>query len=111
MESTAGKFDIPEIKRLAVELGGRIRTARIRRKKRQEDLALTTGLSRSTIQAIERGDTSCSLGNVLLVLWTLGLSREIDLIADPGLDREGLALSLDTQGKRVRVRRKLDNEF
>ena len=111
MESIVGKINIPEIKKLAVELGGRIRTARIRRKKRQEDLALTTGLSRSTIQAIERGDTSCSLGNVLLVLWTLGLSREIDLIADPGLDRDGLALSLDTQGKRVRVRRKLDNEF
>ena len=111
MESTVRKIDIPEIQKLAVELGRRIRTARIRRKKRQEDLALTTGLSRSTIQAIERGDTSCSLGNVLLVLWTLGLSREIELIADPGLDRDGLALSLDTQGKRVRVHRKLDNEF
>lgn len=104
-------IEFPEIGKLAADLGGRIRAARIRRKKRQEDIVRMTGLSRSTIQAIERGDISCSFGNVLLVLWTLGLSREIELIADPGLDREGLALSLDGQGQRVRVRKKVDNEF
>lgn len=101
----------PDIQHLAAGLGSRIRAARIRRRQRQEDLAATTGLSRSTIQAIERGSLVCSFGSVLLVLWTLGLSRELDLVADPGLDRSGLALSLDAQGMRVRIDGKSDNDF
>jgi hypothetical protein len=54
---------------------------------------------------------TCSLGAVLHVLWNLGLSNEIELIADPGLDERGLALSLTATGKRVRVPSKIDNDF
>lgn len=100
-----------EITRVAQELGARIRAARVRRKIRQEDLAARTGLSRSSIQAIERGELSCSIGILLHVLWNLGLAGEINLIADPGLDRDGLSLSLDVEKKRVFVPRKIDNAF
>jgi hypothetical protein len=45
------------------------------------------------------------------VLWVLGLDREIDLLADPGLDREGIALTFSSADKRVRPRTRLDNDF
>ena len=96
---------------LARELGQRIRTARIRRKINQQDLAGRTGLSRSSIQALERGELSVSLGIVLKVLWNLGLANEIALIADPGLDRDGLSLSLSADKMRVYAPRKINNDF
>lgn len=100
-----------EVLVLLRQLGGRIGAARTRRKLRQEDLAKRTGLSRSTIQAIERGESSTAIGSVLLVLWTLGLAGEVELLADPGLDRDGLSLALDASRKRVFVPRKVDDDF
>jgi len=96
---------------LARELGRRIRAARVRRKISQHDLAGRTGLSRSSIQALERGELSVSLGIALKVLWNLGLTNEVSLIADPGLDRDGLALSLMADKVRVVAPRKVDNDF
>lgn len=96
---------------IAKRLGVRIRAARIRRKLRQEDLARRTGLSRTSIQNIERGDPACSLSIVFQVLWNLGLANEIELIADPGLDRDGLSLAFSADKKRVFVPRKVDNDF
>jgi transcriptional regulator with XRE-family HTH domain len=92
-------------------LGERIRAARVRRKLRQEDLAAKTGLSRSFIQSVERGQANCFAGGLITILWTLGLANEIELIADPGLDRDGLALALSREKKRVFIPRKLDNAF
>lgn len=90
-------------------LGKRIRSARIRRRLRQQDLADKATLSLSTIKSVESGALETSLGAYAKVLWVLGLDREVDLIGDPGLDREGLAYS--TLEKRVFVRRKVDNDF
>jgi len=100
-----------EVRLIVKHLGQRIRAARVRRKLRQEDLAARTGLSRSFIQSIERGQTTCFVGGLINILWTLGLANEIELIADPGLDRDGLSLALSREKKRVFVPRKLDNEF
>ena len=111
MKSLTSNYCPDEVRKLASDLGGRIRVARIRRKLRQEDMAANTGLSRSTIQAIERGEVTCLFGSVLIVLWALGLSQELGLVADPGLDRDGLSLALTAQNKRVGVTRKIDNDF
>lgn len=98
---TAPKFEPVEISALAKGLGERIRVARIRRKLRQQDVQERTGLSRSTIQAIERGEVTTSLGAYLTVLQDLGLAATVEAVADPGLDRAGLALSMQTEKKRV----------
>ena len=112
MHAMARNEDVFEpVSDLAHELGRRIRTARIRRKISQHDLAGRTGLSRSFIQALERGELSVSLGIVLTVLWNLGLTNEVTLIADPGLDRDGLSLSLSTDKVRVFAPRKINNDF
>lgn len=111
MKSVIVSKSSEEVLLIARRLGERIRAARIRRKWRQEDLQARSGLSRSTIQAIERGEVSTSLGGVLQVLWVLGLAGELELIADPGLDRDGLTLALDASKKRVFVPRQIDNDF
>jgi len=90
-------------------LGKRIRIARGRRKLRQEDLAEKTGLGLSTIKKVEAGELTTSIGAYAQALWVLGLDREIDLIADPGLDREGLAYL--PEQKRVVLKRTVDNDF
>ena len=92
-------------------LAGRIRAARIRRKLRVEDLASRADISAKTLQSIERGELGTSIGAHMKVLWALGLSAEVDLIADPGLDQTGLTLEISAQGKRVRVKKAVDNDF
>ena len=111
MKSKSNNSHPDEVSIITSRLGERIRLARIRRKLRQSDLASRTNLSRSTIQSIERGDNTCSLGSVVHVLWMLGISNEINLVADPGLDREGLALSIAEGGFRVCIPRVVDNDF
>jgi transcriptional regulator with XRE-family HTH domain len=94
--------NVPEMLRA---LGARLRSARLRRRLRQEDVAAKLGFSRDTINAIERGSMTTSIGAYLSVLWVYGLQREVDLLADPGLDREGAALTFDVGEKRVKVRK------
>ncbi|MGH8322748.1 MAG: helix-turn-helix domain-containing protein [Steroidobacteraceae bacterium] len=92
-------------------LGSRIRLARTRRRLRQEDLARQIGRARATVVAIEKGSPSTEIGAYVAALWALGLLQELDLIADPGLDRDGQALSFSVADKRVRPRRALNNKF
>jgi DNA-binding XRE family transcriptional regulator len=92
-------------------LGSRIRLARIRRKLRQEDLAHQIGRARATVVAIEKGSPNTEIGAYAAALWALGLLQELDLVADPGLDRDGQALAFCAIDKRVRLRRQLNNKF
>lgn len=94
-----------------VRLGSRIRLARLRRKLRQEDLAAKIGRARATVIAIERGSPKTEIGAYISALWVLGLLQELELVADPGLDRDGQALSFSVSDKRVRLRQQLNNNF
>ena len=101
----------PEVKSRLEAFGLRIRDARLHRQLRQVDLAERTGLSRSTIEAIERGSSDTAVGAYARVLWVMGLDRELDVVADPALDQEGAALEYKPGERRVRVRKGLRNDF
>lgn len=92
-------------------MGARIRQARISRSLRQEDLAARSSLSVTAIKAVEKGEPSTGLGTYLRVLWSMGLNRELDLLADPAIDRDGMALQFSLSSKRVSVARKVSNDF
>lgn len=92
-------------------LGERIRNARLLRKWRQQDVANRTGYARGTVVKVEKGDPKTNLGIYLHILWVMGLANEVELIADPGLDRDGLSIALDAASKRAYVPRKIDDEF
>lgn len=94
-----------------VRLGSRLRLARVRRRLRQGDLAKQIGRSRATVVAIEKGSPRTEIGAYVSALCSLGLLQELDLVADPGLDRDGQALTFPAVDKRVRPRRPLNNKF
>lgn len=102
---------INEQQALLTALGDRLVLARRKRKLRQQDLADRAGCSRSTIQALERGTPACSIGNLLAVLWVLGLSESLNFIANPLLEEQGLAFDAASGGTRIRLRTKVDNDF
>jgi DNA-binding XRE family transcriptional regulator len=94
-----------------LRLGSRIRLARTRRKLRQADLAQQIGRARATVVAIEKGSPNTEIGAYVAALWALGLLQELELVADPGLDRDGQALAFSAADKRVRPRQQLNNKF
>ncbi len=100
-----------ELAQAVLALGSRIRAARQARRLRLEDVAEKTGLSRKTVEAVERGQLSTSIGAFIAVLGSMSLADTLDLVADPGLDREGLALTFSASDKRVRLSGKVDNDF
>jgi DNA-binding XRE family transcriptional regulator len=110
MTDMATRPPTPVVQALS-RLGSRIRLARTRRKLRQEDLAQRIDRARATVVAIERGSPNTEIGAYASALWALGLLDELDLVADPGLDRDGQALTFSVADKRVRPRRPLDNKF
>jgi DNA-binding XRE family transcriptional regulator len=109
MDRDVNRDNVP--RQALARLGSRIRLARTRRKLRQEDLARQIGRARATVVAIEKGSPSTEIGAYAEALWALGVLQELDLVADPGLDRDGQALSFSVADKRVRPRRVLDNKF
>jgi DNA-binding XRE family transcriptional regulator len=92
-------------------LGINIRTARIRRRLTQEELAIKCDITRKTIYAIEKGAQGPSIGSVLSVLWALGLLDSVKALADPNSDEHGKILEAATRPERVRAHQVLDNDF
>ena len=109
--STNSSLIPPEVGDICLRLGQRIRTARLLRNWRQVDLVSRTGYARNTILKVEKGDPGTSLGTYLHILWVMGLAGELELIADPGLDRGGLSIALDAASKRAYLPRKIDDDF
>jgi len=112
MTSTKPAFNLaPELIDMMAALGQRIRLARQHRQLRVEDLAQKAQVSKKTVEAIERGAPTTSLGAYMAVLGCMNLAGELALLADPAVDREGAALAYSAADRRVRVSRKVSNEF
>ena len=97
---------------MLVRLGRNIRTARLRRKLRLEDLAERVGLSRYVMSDIEKGKPTTAVAAYIGALWALGLAESLSAVADPDLDAEGKALeNLHAPKTAAKRRRALDNDF
>jgi transcriptional regulator with XRE-family HTH domain len=64
-----------------VQLGARLKDARLRRRFSAEQVATRAGFSRYVLTRIEKGDPNVSIGNVLHVLRVLGLESDVALVA------------------------------
>lgn len=71
----------PSLQRQLAALGDNIRLARLRRKLPAVMIAERAGIARNTLRAIERGDASVTLGAYANVLFSLGLEKDLKLIA------------------------------
>ncbi|MXV94782.1 MAG: helix-turn-helix domain-containing protein [Gemmatimonadetes bacterium] len=93
-------------------LGRNLRTARLRRQLRLQDVADRLGVSRLTIADLEKGKPSASAAAYLGALWSLGLLSQADNLGDPDRDEEGRILeSVRRPQQARRRRRRLDNDF
>src|SRR5678815_3482348 len=72
---------MPSVRRLLAEVGENVRLARRRRRLSAQLLAERAGMSRPTLRAIERGDAGVTLGAVANVLHSLGLEKDLALLA------------------------------
>lgn len=80
---------LPKHVRLLRSTGDNLRLARLRRKLSTQQVAERAGISRSTLQKVERGDPSTAVGNVLQVMVVLGLEQDfLHLAASDPLGRK-----------------------
>lgn len=94
------------------KLGNNIRTARLRRKMRLEDLAERVGISRFVMSDIEKGKPTTAISSYLGALWVLGLLGDMTRVADPDNDIEGKTLEKSrTPNTAAKRRKELDNDF
>jgi len=93
------------------QLGRNIRTARLRRKLRMEDLAERIGISRFVLADIENGKLTTAIVGYVGALWVLGLLDQMKAVADPDRDQEGKILERARSPKVSRVRDTLDDDF
>lgn len=95
---------IPTSVAFAIErLGRNIARARKRRRLKQRELAQKAGISKVTMQSIERGGPTTGIGSYFACAWALGLFNELANLLAPERDEEGLALEARLTPRRVRV--------
>ena len=92
-------------------LGRHIRTARIRRKLPQDQLARRIGVSRFVVADMEKGKPGTGIAAYLGALWALGLLEDMRAVADPDRDEEGKILERARSPKTAGPPRKLSDDF
>ncbi|MDP3873594.1 MAG: helix-turn-helix domain-containing protein [Methyloversatilis sp.] len=106
------KFVMPQqATEQVVQLGQRIRVARIRRGWSVADLASKAGINRNTLTALELGKPGTAVGVCFTVLWALGLDKSLDAVADPDSDLHGKALEASRRPTRAGKARKAIDDY
>lgn len=91
------------VRKALSKLGGDIRDARRRRRLPMTIVADRAFTSRSTLQRVEAGDPSVSMGIYAAVLYALGLLEGVGRLADFAVDEVGRTLADASLPKRVRL--------
>lgn len=90
-------------------LGANLRTARLRRGLTMQEIGEKIGAGTRAVADAEKGKPSTAIAVYVGLLWALDLIDQMQEVAAPENDKEGLALSMSRQ--RARRREELDNDF
>jgi hypothetical protein len=93
------------------KLGRRLRTARLRRNLRVADVGNKIGAGSRAVADAEKGKPSTGIAIYLALLWAFDMLGDLDAVANPNCDTEGLRLASRRERERARQPRGLDNEF
>ncbi len=93
------------VRKSLIKLGGDLRAARRRRRLPMALLADRAFTSRSTLQRVEEGDPTVSMGIYAAVLHALGLLDGLGSLADSSTDQVGLAMANELLPQRVRLKK------
>lgn len=89
---------LPSVQKVLTELGENIKLARLRRGLSSELIAERAGISRATLVNVEKGSPSVAMGIYMSVLNSLGLEKDMLLVAkDDELGRKFQDLKLVTR--------------
>jgi transcriptional regulator with XRE-family HTH domain len=88
------------------KLGHDIRDARRRRRIPVAILAERASMSRTTLNKVEKGDPTVSVGAYAVVLFTLGMIERLSDVADPRHDSVGRELEEEHLPQRIRLPRR-----
>lgn len=92
---------LPSTDKILKELGENIKLARKRRQLSEMQVAERAGIARSTLQLIEKGDPGVAMSSYLLVLFVLGLEKDLLKVgADDPLGRKLQDAGLLSQKKK-----------
>lgn len=105
------QYLLPSLQRILTALGENIHLARLRRKFSATLVAGRVGITRNTLRSIERGEPSVTFGAYASVLLTLGLEKDLRLIArDDELGRKLQDANLIVKKRAPRTKKKKNNE-
>lgn len=106
--STAPPYPVEQAIR---RLGANLRAARLRRNLTVAEVADKIGTGPRAVSDAEKGKVSTGTVVYVALLWAYDLLDPMHDLADPALDKEGLALSLSRERARARDGEELDNDF
>jgi transcriptional regulator with XRE-family HTH domain len=72
---------LPSTARLLLQLGDRLRLARLRRRLTAKQVAERAGMTTMTLRSLERGGAGVTMGAYLAVMQVLGVEKDLDLLA------------------------------
>ena len=94
------------VRRSLKKLGQDLRDARKRRRIPMQLTAERAGISRATLDKIEKGEAGVSLGAYARVLFVLGMIQRLTDLVDVKFDELGLGLEAERLPKRIRFSRR-----
>jgi transcriptional regulator with XRE-family HTH domain len=98
-----GKSAVPRQMLAELEkVGEDIRYARIRRKFTMSDLSKRSGISRSTLDKVEKGSPSVAIGIYARVLFLLGITGTVGQLADLSNDPISRDIEISKLPQRVK---------
>lgn len=92
-------------------MGASLKTARLRRNLSLEAVARKIGTNRRVIADAEHGKPSTGIAVYTAMLWAYGLLPQLDEVAAPERDAEGLTLANLRERTRARKGGGLDDDF
>ena len=92
-------------------LGENLRRARLRRNMTIADAGQRIGTGSRAVADAEKGKASTGFVVYVALLWLYGLLNQLEEVADPSNDKEGLSLEIAKGRTRARKSRGLDNDF